>query len=416
MRIGVVGSGVSGLTAAYLLSKRHEVTLFEKDARLGGHANTVDVATGSGSIPIDTGFIVHNKRTYPQLLKLFAELGVQTQPSEMSMSVRCEGCGLEYAGSKGIAGLFPSLDNLRRPAYIKMLAEIKRFHRHGRSLLQGGNPQLTVGAMLEEGDYSDYFRQHFLLPLIGAVWSSSQDVAGEYPAEYLMRFLDNHGMLAIGSSPEWRTVVRGSREYVDKVAAAIGDVKVAAEVVGVIRDPSGVSVIAAPGDEFRFDKLVVATHPDQALKLLDDASDDENRILGAWTYSANETVLHTDDSVLPRKDEARSSWNYLMDGCGADGAQVRITYDLTRLMSLGTTERYCVTLNQTDRIDPSKVIMSTVYDHPVYTLESLRAQRELSDLQGRDHTYFAGAYHGWGFHEDGCRSGVEVARLLGVEW
>lgn len=401
------------------MAEHHDVTLLEKDDRLGGHANTVDVPTGDGrTVAIDTGFIVHNERTYPNLLRLFDRLGVATQPSEMSMSVSCGGCGLEYAGAKGLAGLFPTARNLGRPRYLRMLTEVRRFHRHGaRIAADPACDGMTVADLLEEGGYSDHFRDHFLLAAIGCVWSSSQDLAAEYPARYLVRFLANHGMLSVGGSPQWRTVTGGSREYVRAIERALGDrVRVDAEVVGISRDATGATVALAGGDECRFDRLVVATHPDQALKLLDDATDDEQRVLGAWRYSANETVLHTDTSLLPDDERARASWNYATDACGRDGDLVRVTYDLTRLMRLETTDdtRYLVTLNPHDRIDPAAVLRTMSYDHPVYTLDSLAAQKDLAMLEGVAHTYYCGAYHGWGFHEDGCASGVRVARELGA--
>ena len=420
LRIGVVGSGVAGLTAAYVLSERHDVTLLEKDSRLGGHAHTVDVPTpDGGTVAIDTGFIVHNRRTYPNLIRLFDRLGVRTQPSEMSMSVSCAGCGLEYAGSKGVSGLFPTARNLTDTDYLRTLAEVRRFHRHGaRIAADPSRDTMTVDDLLEEGGYSDHFRDHFLLAVIGCVWSSSQDLAGEYPARYLMRFLQNHGMLSVGGSPQWRTVTGGSREYVRAIDRALGArVLVNSEVVGISRDATGATVAVAGGGEHRFDRLVVATHPDQALKLLDDATEDEQRVLGAWRYAPNETVLHTDTSLLPARSRARASWNYATDACGRDGDLVRVTYDLTRLMRLPSSDgtRYLVTLNRTDRIDPASVIRTMSYDHPVYTLDSLAAQKELPVLDGVANTFYCGAYHGWGFHEDGCASGVRVARRLGGE-
>lgn len=421
MRVAVVGSGVAGLTAAYLLSRRHEVVLLEKDDRLGGHARTVDVADGQGgTVAIDTGFIVHNRRTYPNLTRLFDELGVETRPSDMSMSVRCDGCGLEYAGSRGLPGAVPTAGTLLRGAYLRTLLEVKRFHLHGRAVLADPSTEpLSLGAMMREGGYSEHFSQHFLRPLVSAVWSTPHDITDDYPARYLMRFLDNHGMLSVSGSPTWRTVVGGSRTYVERAARSIGTVRTGAEVVGVLRDDAGATVKLAPDEELRVDALVVATHPDQALKLLDDATEDERRVLGAWRYSRNEAALHSDSSVLPRVPRARASWNTVMGRCGDDGGQVRVTYDLTRLMGLGTEDggpRYLVGLNDAGRIDPVTVHDRTFFEHPVYDREALDAQRDLPRLNGVRNTWFCGAYHGWGFHEDGCASGVRVARGLGVDW
>lgn len=419
MRIGIIGSGVAGLTAAYLLARRNEVTLLEKDAWLGGHARTVDVTTPSGgTVALDTGFIVHNQRTYPNLIRLFDELGVETKDGDMSMSVRCDGCGLEYAGAKGLGGLFPGGRNLARPRFLKMLGEVKRFHSEAHRVLEDPNGStVTVGEFIEAGAFSRYFQDHFLLPLVGAVWSSSHDLAAEYPARYLFRFLDNHGMLSVKGSPTWRTVVGGSRAYVNRIAENVQHVMTGAEVVSIARDDRGATVTVAPSDEHRFDAVVIATHPDQTLKLLDEPTDDERRLLGAWRYSRNAATLHTDRSMLPRSPHAAASWNYLSERvCDTDGDPVRITYDLTRLMRLDEPEHYLVTLNQTDDIDPATVIEEIVYEHPVYTLESLAAQRELPALQGVSRTWYCGAYHGWGFHEDGCSSGVRVAEALGAGW
>lgn len=420
MRIAVVGSGVAGLTAASLLSGRHDVVLLEKADRPGGHARTVDAKASNGAaVPVDTGFIVHNRRTYPNLVRLFDELGVVTRPSEMSMSVRCEGCGLEYAGAKGLGGALPSWDVATRGSHLRTLLQVKRFHLHGRAVLADrSRDEMTLGAMLDEGGYTDHFRQHFLRPLVAAVWSTPHEVTDDYPARYLMRFLDNHGMLSVTGSPTWRTVVGGSRTYVERAARTVGTVRTGAEVVGISRDPRGVTINVAPDEEVRVDALVMATHADQALKLLDDATDDERRVLGRWRYSVNGAALHTDTSLLPRTTRARASWNSVMDRCD-DGGEARITYDLTRLMGLAeddADERFLVSLNQVDRIAPDTLQDRTSFDHPVYDRASVSAQRELPRLDGVRRTWFCGAYHGWGFHEDGCASGVRVARALGVDW
>lgn len=421
MRIAVVGSGVAGLTAAYLLSKRHSVVLLEAQDRLGGHARTIDARDGAGrDVPVDTGFIVHNDRTYPNLRRLFTELGVKTRPSDMSMSVRCEGCGLEYAGSKGVRGAVPTWRAATDGAHLRTLLQVKRFHLHGRAVLADPRrDDLTLGQMMVEGGYSDHFRQHFLLPLVGAVWSCPQAVADEYPARSLMRFLDNHGMLSVGGSPTWRTVVGGSRTYVASAARDIGEVRTGAVVVGAVRDDRGVTVRILPDEELRVDALVVATHADQALGLLEDPTDDERQVLGAWHYTRNTATLHTDDAVLPATARARASWNTVLDDCGDDGGEVRVSYDLTRLMGLSTAgdqPRFCVSLNQEDRLDPATIQDRTSFEHPVYDLDSLAAQRRLPALDGVRRTWYCGAHHGWGFHEDGCASGVAVARKLGVAW
>jgi predicted NAD/FAD-binding protein len=406
--VAVVGAGVSGLTAAYLLRDRWEVTLFEADDRLGGHAHTHDLADGNGTVAVDSGFIVHNDRTYPYLRRLFAELGVATQATEMSMSVRCDGCGLEYAGAKGLSGLFAGPPG---PAYLSTLGQVPLFHRRARRLLEEGG-DLTLGEFLDRGRYTAHFVRHFVVPLVSAVWSCGPEVVADYPARYLFTFLNHHGMLSVTGTPTWRTVVGGSRSYVDVLAKNLRSVRAATPVTAISRTASGV-LVEADGLEQRFDAVVVATHADQALRLLRDPSAAEQRTLGAFGYSRNETVLHTDESILPRRPAARASWNYRLPGCAPSAGPPVVTYDMNRLQRLTAEGRYLVTLNSTR--DDADVLARMTYEHPVYTPASVAAQGDLPALNdGR--TVFAGAYHGWGFHEDGCRSGVEAARALGVEW
>ncbi|MEV7603234.1 FAD-dependent oxidoreductase [Kitasatospora sp. NPDC089797] len=415
----MVGSGVAGLTAAHELTRAGvETELFEADGRLGGHAHTQDVTGPDGrSVGLDTGFLVHNERTYPHLVRLFAELGIRTRDSEMSMSVRCEGCGLEYAGARGPSGLFARPDALVRGRYLRMLAEVPRFHRLARRLLAepaAGDPSLRE--FLAAEGFSPYFVSHFMTPVVSAVWSCAPDLAGDYPARYLFAFLENHGMLAVTGSPTWRTVVGGSRTYVEKIAGRLAAVHRSAPVRAVRRHPDGVTVITADGRRTWADAVVIATHADQALNLLVDPTDAELQVLGAFGYSRNPTVLHRDPSALPTAHRARGSWNYRMPDCTAPSDRVRVSYHLNRLLGLDTAEDYLVTLNE-DRQHPvpeELVVSRTVYEHPVYTARTVAAQARLPELStGR--TAFAGAYHGWGFHEDGCRSGVEAARsLLGV--
>ncbi len=419
LRVAVIGSGVAGLTAAHVINRSHAVTLYEQESRLGGHANTVDVHTADGrTLGLDTGFIVHNRRTYPTLIRLFAELGVATQDSDMSFGVHCDGCGLEYAGARGLAGIVPRVSTLARPRYLRMLAEVKRFHRHARRVLSDtSRDRITFGGMLAEGSYSRYFREHFALPLTGAIWSSPNGGMLDFPARYLIRFFANHGMLTVTNPLRWRTVTGGSRSYVSRIAETLGDgVLLGTGARRVTRTAGGVVVADSAGGERRFDRLVIATHPDQALRLLADASDAERRTLGAFSYVANETVLHTDRSLLPTAHGAQASWNSRLDRCSQDTTRVQVTYHLNRLQALDEPLDYCVTLNQTERIDPRQVLASTVYEHPVYTLETPAAQQQLAALNGQRETYFCGAYHGWGFHEDGCLSGLRAATAMGCDW
>jgi uncharacterized protein len=415
-RVAVIGSGVAGLTAAYLLQRRFDVTLFETAPRLGGHADTHDVLTpDAGTVPVDTGFIVYNDATYPHLRRLLAELGVRTQPTDMSMSIHCEGCGLEYAGGRGLGGVFARPRSAVSPAFLRMLMEVKRFHRQAKEMVTAGDDHLTLGQFLCAGGFSPYFVRHFVVPVVSSVWSASTGVALEYPARYLFVFLDNHGMLSVSGSPRWRTISGGSRTYVEQIAKVLHAVLTGTPVRSVRRTSAGFEI----RDEFDqvtpFDRIVMATHADEALRLLDPCTDEERAALGAFSYSRNETWLHTDESVLPRATRARSSWNYLLPGCEVDTDAVLVSYDMNRLQDLPTGEPHVVTLNATGRIDPALVRDRMTYEHPVYTLQSVGAQKELPGLN--DGTIaFAGAYHGWGFHEDGCRSGVAAAESLGVKW
>ena len=418
-----MGSGVSGLTAAYVLSARDQVTLFEADHRLGGHAHTHSVPHGDGVIGVDSAFLVHNDRTYPTLCRLFAELGIETHETDMSMSVRDDGDGargLEYAGARGLGGLFPTPASLTRPRYLRMLLEVKRFHGAATRLLADeaaadGDPDADLeplGAFVERHRFSDYFVDHFMTPLVAAVWSCAPGDAMSYPARYLFVFLQHHGMLSVFGSPTWRTVVGGSGTYVRAIAEHVDEVVTGAPVHAVERVPGGVLVTAGNAPARRFDAAVIATHPDQALRALADPTPAERAVLGAIPYSTNHAQLHTDESVLPRRARARASWNYLIT---PDRDTVLVSYDVTRLMGLPGPGRYLVTLGGRDRVDPGSVVAEMTYAHPLYTPESVAAQRLLPTLDD-DRVVFAGAYHGWGFHEDGAASGLRAAQRLGASW
>ena len=420
-RIAVIGGGVSGITAGYILSRTGHVTLFEAEGRLGGHADTHLVVPPAGPpIGVDTGFIVYNERTYPLLTRLFAELGVATQPSAMSMSVRCAGCGLQYAGRRGLAGLAAGLSR-GRGRYLRMLAEVLRFHRAARALLDekdagpGDRAGPTLGDFLRAGGFSGYFTAHFALPLVAAVWSCPAGTALRYPARYLFAFLANHGMLSVTGSPVWRTVTGGSNAYVELAAKRLADVRLSTPVCAVRRRLDHAELHDATGQVHRFDAVVIATHPDQALCLLDPPTPAEEEVLGAFSCTRNPAVLHTDVTLLPRRRATRASWNYELAGCEPDHAAPRISYHMNRLQDLRAGEDYIVTLGGPDAIDPRRVIDRMDYAHPVYTPASVAAQRRLPELSTRV-TAFAGAYHGWGFHEDGCRAGAAAARALGGTW
>jgi predicted NAD/FAD-binding protein len=420
----VIGSGVAGLTAAYVLNRQDTVTLFEADSRLGGHAHTHDVPQDGGPVlGIDTGFIVHNERTYPTLLRLFAELGIETQDSEMSMSVRCDGCGLEYAGARAKGrGILPRPSTVLRGRYLLMLLEVMRFYRRARALLaEESTPELTLGEFLAREKFSSYFISHFMTPVVSAVWSCDPTTALAYPARYLFTFLGHHGLLGVSGSPQWRTVTGGSRTYVDTLAATLPDIRLSSPVTGVRRHAHGVELTITAGNGTTstetFDAVVIATHPAQALDMLTDASAAERDALGGMPYSVNHTVFHRDAAVLPSSDNAKASWNYRLPACDARPDKVLVSYDMTRLQRLAPADmgRYIVSLGESELIADNTVIERMVYEHPQYTPESLKAQQQILAL-GDGRLAFAGAYHGWGFHEDGALSGVKAAERLGRTW
>ncbi len=401
MRIAVIGSGISGLGSAYVLSRAHEVEVFERDGRAGGHACTV-VRDG---LPLDLGFLVHNERNYPLLGRLFQELGVQTHESDMSFSVACAGCGLGYSGRRPFAD--PS--NALRPGYLALLWEVGRWLRTARASLEDRDYEAySLASYLDEHRYSARFRRHFIVPLTSALWSTAPGRALEFPAAYAIRFFDHHGMLGFGRFL-WRTVTGGSRTYVDAVAARLGPALHLGLGVRALRRASDAVELRTDDGELRlFDHVVVATHADQALALLEDPSDEERHVLGGFDYTTNEAVLHTDARLLPRR--ARASWNYRI---GDDGKPT-ITYYLNRLQRLDADRDYCVTLNED--VDEKHVLARATFAHPQYTLSTLSAQRELPSISGKRNTSYAGAHFGNGFHEDGLASGIRAAELLGASW
>ena len=405
---------MAGLVAAYNLSARDRVTLFEADDRVGGHAHTHYVDRGDGiTVALDSAFLVHNDRTYPTLCRLFDDLGIATQDTDMSMSVRDDSIGLEYAGARGVGGLFPSWSSLTRPRYLRMLFEVRRFHRAATRLLQGpAENHEALGAFLDRHRFSHYFIEHFMTPLVAAVWSCPPGDAMRYPARYLFVFLEHHGMLSVFGSPTWRTVTGGSATYVDAVVGHVDEVRTGASVTSVRRFPDGVQVTTRGCEPEFFDAAVIATHPDQALQILAEPTTAESAVLGAIPYSTNLAQLHTDESVLPRHARARASWNYLAT---SRDDRVVVSYDITRLMRLHGPRRFVVTLGGQDVVDPASVIATMTYSHPAYTVDSVAAQQLLPTLND-DRVAFAGAYHGWGFHEDGAASGLRAARHLGASW
>jgi predicted NAD/FAD-binding protein len=410
-RIAIIGAGISGLAAAYFLSRRHRVWLFEREARLGGHTHTVQV----GNLPLDTGFLVHNDRTYPNLVRLFREIGIESQASDMCFAVRCRRTGLEYS-SRGARGFFAQKRNLIRPSHLRLLGDILRFNRQAPATLARPDAgALTLGDFLDLHRFSDEFRRLYLYPMASAIWSSSVDSVNAFPALTLIRFLDNHGLLAVGGQPKWKTVVGGSQRYIPKLAAPLGDRLVAnAAIQGIARTETSVTLAFFNRPAMTFDEVVIATHGDEVLPLLTDATDRERDVFGAFRTTTNTTWLHTDAETLPRRARARASWNYLLPEDATRPPTV--TYHLNRLQRLPGSTEYCVTLNPNGSIDKRHVLRTMIYTHPLYTRDAIRAQAQWRDVSGVRRTHYAGAYWFYGFHEDGLNSALRVAKALGVDW
>ena len=414
MKIAIVGTGISGLTAAHRLAVDHDVTVFEKHHYAGGHSNTIAVEENGKELGLDTGFIVYNERTYPNFTRLLAELGVRTQTSEMSFSASCRRCAIEYSGS-GLRGLFANPNHLFRPAHYRMLFDILRFNREGPAALDDARlKDVTLGEFLRARRYSDGFARHYILPMGGAIWSADLATFEEFPLLYFLRFFQNHGLLSVNDHPEWRTVSGGSRSYVAAITAGLRDrLRLSTPVRAIRRGPKAVELTLEDGSKLNFDRVVIATHSNQALRLLADPSEAERRSLDAIRYQPNEAVLHTDARMLPQRRRAWASWNVHLHDCTRRGAPLSMTYSLNHLQRLTTATRYCVTLNDHGSIDAGSILRRIDYDHPVYTHATLAAQQTIAALNGERGTFYCGAYLGYGFHEDGVRSALEVVRELG---
>jgi len=413
MRIAVIGSGIAGLASSWLLARAHEVTLFEANDYVGGHTHTHEIELGGRHYAVDTGFIVYNPHHYPLLTRLFAELGVATQPTTMSFAVRNDRSGLEY-NATDLRGLFCRKRNLVSPRFLRMLADIARFYREAPALLERDDDGPDLDAYLAERRYSPAFRDDHLVPMASALWSSPSARIGAFPAKYLVRFMANHQMLQAGGRAPWRVVRGGSQGYVRalrsrwRVRERIG-----CAATALRRAHDGVVVEHARGSD-AFDQVVLACHGDQALALLGDATERERDVLGAFRYQTNDTVLHTDAGLLPRRRRAWAAWNALVPQRAGD--ECTVSYCMNLLQALDAPDPIVVSLNATARIAPEKILRRLRYEHPLYTHAAVRAQRRKPEIQGVNRTWFAGAYWGWGFHEDGMRSAVEVADALGVRW
>lgn len=412
--IAVIGAGISGMAAAHLLSRKHEVLLLEKESRLGGHTHTHTIETSSGPLPIDTGFIVHNDRTYPNLVRLFRSLGVVRQESDMSFGVSCRQTGFEYS-SRGLSGFFSQPAAWLRPSHYRFLGEILRFNREARKLLlDPANADITLRQYLDAHNFSTEFKRYYLYPMAASVWSTSLEEMEDFPAFTLVRFFDNHGFLGLTTQAQWYTLRGGSSSYIPALTAAYRDrIQLSCDIIGVKRTEATVQVHFANRPAESFDHVVFACHAPQTLRLLSDATPQERQVLGQLQTSRNHTILHTDDRLLPRRSQARASWNYHL-GVGRKAAT--LTYHMNRLQGLPTRENYCVTLNAAEEIASQKILREMTYYHPLYNLDALRAQSRWAEISGQNRTHFCGAYWFYGFHEDGLNSAIRVARTLGVDW
>jgi len=407
MKIAIIGTGIAGNLAAYRLSRNHDITVFEADRRIGGHTNTIDVVAAGQRWAVDTGFIVFNDVTYPNFISLLDELGVESQPSDMSFSVRNERNGLEYNGAS-LNALFAQRSNLLKPSFYRMLRDILRFNREAPALLDNpGNP-VTLGDYLDSNAYSPEFIDHYIVPMGAAIWSATPGGMRAVPATFFVRFFHNHGLLSVNQRPTWRVIKGGSRSYVEKLVAGHRDrIRLNAPVESICRHPGYVAVKPRGAPVERFDHVFLACHSDQALELLADATPQEREVLGAIGYQQNEAVLHTDHSLMPRRRLAWAAWNYhIPDGPADPQGKAALTYNMNILQSLEAPVQFCVTLNHTSAIDPGRIIQTFDYTHPVFDERAVAAQKRHREINGVQRTYFCGAYWRYGFHEDGVVSAM----------
>ena len=430
MKIAIIGSGISGLTAAWLLHQSHEITVFEANDYIGGHTHTIDVYVDGEQLAIDTGFIVYNDWTYPNFIQMLERLGVDSLATEMSFSVRCERSRIEYNGSN-LNGLFAQRSNLLKPRFHRMLQDILRFNREALELLEADHDRMTVDEYVTQRGYSRQFSDLYLIPMGAAIWSCPPETFGRFPVRFIVEFYRNHGLLSIRNRPQWRVISGGSARYVEKLIAPFNDrIRLSTPVESIVREETGITIRATGSEDERFDHAIFACHSDQALRILgNSATFTEQNVLNEFPYQKNSAVLHWDDSVLPQRRRAWASWNYHIEGSPSHGTNAisektgsektgqsaTVTYNMNILQRLNAARTYCVTLNRDEAIDPAKIIGQYEYHHPVYTTERRAAQHKHPDLINHNRTSFCGAYWGNGFHEDGVNSALAVCRQLGVE-
>ncbi|WP_443628793.1 NAD(P)/FAD-dependent oxidoreductase [Candidatus Njordibacter sp. Uisw_002] len=410
-RIAIIGSGISGQTCGYLLSKQNEVTLFEANNHLGGHTATIDLDIEGKTLPVDTGFIVFNDRTYPNFIKMMDQIGITSKPTEMSFSVHNKATGFEYNGHS-LNTLFAQRRNLLSPRFYSFIFEILRFNKMAKKANASGETDLgTLGEFLDKHSFSDYFATHYVLAMTAAIWSASINSCRDFPLQFFLSFLTNHGLLDIANRPQWYVIEGGSRSYIKGLTQSIQDIRLGTPVQWVTRHCDHVEITSDKGTEV-FDEVIFACHSDQALHLLNDPSQQESKVLGAMKYRSNDVVLHTDKTLLPKRKNAYASWNYCID------PQVdelpTLTYNMNILQGLKTNQDLCVTLNQTQNIDPAHILRQFTYSHPVFSLESIAAQKQRHTICGDNLTHFCGAYWYNGFHEDGVKSALDVCQRFGV--
>jgi predicted NAD/FAD-binding protein len=413
MKIAIIGSGISGLSAAYLMRNSHDVHVFEALEHPGGHAHTETVLEGDRDIQVDTGFIVYNESTYPGFTGLLDELNVLTTASEMSFGVSCSAHNIEYS-SRGLSGMLAQPLAMARASRAKMLWEIRRFYRESKCLLDvETNDTASLGEFLDAMKYGDEFRRHFLIPLVGSIWSTPATGVLDYPAQYLFKFLHNHGLLSTSGRLQWRTVQGGARAYVDRLVSHLPNgVRLNSPVRSIDRHETGVTVIPWSGFTQEFDHVVLATHADQSLRLLSEPTATEERALSSFKYKPSRVVLHTDPQVMPRRRQAWAGWNYSAHSCMTDAGPISISYHMNRLQALGAHNDYFISVNPPLDLDDDRIISEFEYAHPQYSVKSLGAQKTLRAINGSNRTHFAGAFFGHGFHEDGFQAGLNVAMEL----